>query len=1268
MQGRKFIDETLQKLRRVELSDIDCQEPDVCMDGTRVKLLEDLETWSKDRHTPPIFWLDGMAGTGKSAIARTFCRHLQKVKRLAGSFFCSRRGSADEADANRILPTLAASFAIHNEGYRTDLVSSLEKDPMLMRPNIQVQRDRLFNGIGNVIFPNDLPMIFVIDAIDECSNEKDVHELLLHLIDIFTSSHSIKLLVCARPEQHIQAPLNHEYKNRQVFHLHKIERDLIDEDISHFLCERLKAARLDHEALGIPFPVDWPSSTDLRRLTKLSGGLFIFAATAVIYIQEGPRDRLQEILGYHGPDESDHAKPLDDIYKYILTKAFDKQSKKEKLDTMRILTTLLTLRDRLSIPLVCKLIGGSVDPTRLRTLLSRLHAVVQVPHDDTGVLSTFHASFGDFLTSPDRAKGLYINLSSGHEKLLSSCTDIMTDVLHFDMCKVASSFLRNSEQPLAEIPTLVRYACLNWPYHAVDRPDTPHSIRQFEDAIVSKFLYWLEVLSACRKADLASILIITALKARQRLKFSRRLVLFLQDANSFVVSYREAIESSIPHIYLSAIPSCLASSLMNVSREVAPLVSYIPQLHILEATGQRGVPLVLRGHSAGVNTVAISEDSTLVISGSDDMTIRVWDAKTGRLVMDPLVGHTEWVASIAFSKYDSRIVSGADDKTIRVWDAKTGKTLLGPLEGHSDMINYIAISPDGTCIASGSDDNTIRLWDAETGDSVMELKGHENWVRCIAFSPDGKRFVSSSHDKTIRIWDAKSGTIIGAPMEEHTDMVNTVVFSPVEQKIFSGSHDGTICVWDANTGRLLKSMHCHNDFIRSIACSPDGSMIVSGSYDKTIRLWDTGTGQPLTGPLQGHSDRVNSVAFALDGTVIASGSDDGTVCLWDVDKILASYKAGDGSGSTFSVSFSSDGKTVMSGSDDKVIRTWDSQTGELKAQTPGGNGHIVHSIAMSLDHRNIVVGSHEMIHVWDVQEGRFATEPLGGHSGCVRAIAFSADATQFASGSEDMTIRIWTVQTGNSTMTLRGHTSPVVSIAFSSDNLRIASGSDTEVFIWSARTGDIVAGPLVGQSGISAIAFSPDGSRIVHGADDNMLHVRSAQDGNPLLRPLMGHDGPISSLAFSSNGTKIVSGSSDHTVRVWNADNGEPVFGPFHGHHHVIRSVTFSPDGGRVASCSGKETIRIWDLVDAARPYDDSVRTNRLPVLNLKYVSLPKESGWVKGSRGELVMWIPPEYRPYLQLPPCRVLIDETKVTADFSACGDAYGMGWMGCFKGKTS
>ncbi|MAT97548.1 MAG: hypothetical protein CL608_10435 [Anaerolineaceae bacterium] len=165
----------------------------------------------------------------------------------------------------------------------------------------------------------------------------------------------------------------------------------------------------------------------------------------------------------------------------------------------------------------------------------------------------------------------------------------------------------------------------------------------------------------------------------------------------------------------------------------------------------------LTGHKAAVRSVVWSADGRFLASGSDDNTVRIWDA-AGKLLRT-FRGHTAAVRSVAWSPDGRFLASGSADNTVRIWDAAEGK-LLFALRGHTDLVRGVSWSPDGRFLASGSDDFTTIIWDAGSGQPWRTLVGHTDYVRGVDWSADGHFgelsagyfLATSSDDNTVRIW------------------------------------------------------------------------------------------------------------------------------------------------------------------------------------------------------------------------------------------------------------------------------------------------------------------------------------------------------------------------------------------------------------------------------------------------------------------------------------------------------------------------------------
>ncbi len=246
-----------------------------------------------------------------------------------------------------------------------------------------------------------------------------------------------------------------------------------------------------------------------------------------------------------------------------------------------------------------------------------------------------------------------------------------------------------------------------------------------------------------------------------------------------------------------------------------------------------------------------------------------------------LAGHAGAVNSVALT-LDGRIgLSGSSDKTLKLWDLRTGRELRS-LAGHTSAVNLIALTPDGRYALSGSSDNTLKLWDLPAGREFCTLSGHASAVNSIALTPDGRYGLSGSSDNALKLWDLSAGQELFTS-EGHMDLVTSAVRSPDGNYGFSGSSDATLKLRDLASSKEFCIETSHTGSITSAALTPDGRYAISGGDDRTLKLWDLRNGQELS-TFAGHTGPVNSVAISPDGRFALSGSRDTTLKFWELSR------------------------------------------------------------------------------------------------------------------------------------------------------------------------------------------------------------------------------------------------------------------------------------------------------------------------------------------------------------------------------------------------
>ncbi|MCJ1267070.1 hypothetical protein MMC22_006955, partial [Lobaria immixta] len=1177
---KTFPDERLlEKLAYVgdaSFSSYENQRHRPCLENTRVDVLQQIMQWAKSTSPQCIFWLKGMAGTGKSTVAITVASQMRQITKNFASYFF-KRGVGDLAHARKLIPTIVRQLSHSSSSYRRLVLATVKEEPDLgQSANLREQYEKLVvEPLAKLQSSMSTQRLFVIviDALDECDEEKDLRLLLRLLAKTKNMSNlGIRVFVTSRPEWPIRLGFQEMPSILyQDLILHDVPRSVVDADIKIFLSYELED----------------PEDRYLSALIAKAQGLFIFAATACRYIggspQADPQQRLEQICSSI-PTNHLMTEDLDQMYTTVLQNYFkgrytEEERQRINLRFRHIVGSIVVLLNTLSIPELFKLLCDAQLQAQyqLESTLESLHAVLDVPKSIDCSVQVLHLSFRDFLLDQNRCldRQFWVDEQQTHHKLALGCIRLLSSSLKQNICRLPSPGTLKSEIAQSDVDTAlspaVQYACRYWVDHAQKGKVELLDHGCVHEFIQRHFLHWLEAMSLIDKISEA-VIAITNLTAMANLQKSPIMHDLIHDCRRFLLAFRHAITDAPEQLYASAlIFSPLQSTVRKVFKDIIPQwIKYRP-LHREKWSSSLQT---LEGHSSQVDIVVFSPDGQLLASGSQDCTVRLWNMQTGECC-SLLKGYSSDVNIVVFSPDCQLVASASCDCTVRLWDAQNGEC-RSLFEGHSDWVNSVVFSPDGQLVASGSQDCTVRLWDAQTGKCRSLLEGHSGYVQIVVFSPDGQLVASGSWDGTVRLWDAQTGKCRSL-FEGHFKWVYSVVFLPDGQLVALGSYDGTERLWDAQTGKcrsLLTGYHNHVFW-------PDGQLVASASIDGTVQLWDMQTSECrsfFTGHSQ-RSRRISDVVFLPD------------------------------------VVFSPDGQLVALPSSDRTVRLWNTQTGKCHSLLEG-HSDSVGTIVFSPDGQLVASGSHDgTVRLWNAQTGKCCFLLGGNFDKPVNSVVFSPDGQLVASGSRDCRVRLWNVQTGRCRSLLKGHSDSVHAVVFSPDGQLVASGSyDCTVRLWNAQTGkchSLLEGHF---DSVCTVVFSPDGQLVASGSGDGMVGLWDAQTGKCRFL-LQGHLNPVNPVVFSPDGQLVASGSAGGTVRLWDIQTGElfSIF-PFSSKYPQIE---FHIELGLI-SVNGV-AFRIPSEKMTKAVVDDS----SCPISNL---SIHRSGDWILKS-SKRVLWLPPEYR-----------------------------------------
>ncbi|BCL36579.1 hypothetical protein [Nostoc sp. MS1] len=657
----------------------------------------------------------------------------------------------------------------------------------------------------------------------------------------------------------------------------------------------------------------------------------------------------------------------------------------------------------------------------------------------------------------------------------------------------------------------------------------------------------------------------------------------------------------------------------------------------------------LLGHKNTVNSVSVSPDGKMLVSGSDDKTVKLWnlenkpfeitdEARLDEVVFGPnnkLIALNNnknkvqiWQpdkniktlipgnnSKINFSSDSQKLVSASQESVVQIWqqDGKFIKTIEGEVVDGS-------FSRDGRTIALIKGDNTVALY-SSNGQLIKLLKRHKYKINEIYFSADGETLITVSQEST-NIWK-RDGTLIGtinAP-------IRNIGLRKNGENLVTLDNNNIIKFLKPN-GKLIKSLS--SDDLMELSVSPDGEIViiqnrVKDNDKKQIEIWrmDGKLITKLSAPNKEQS--ISDAQFILNQKVIVTISNDRKILLWSYNgNLLSSFDFKNFVSNIYMYVFSANYKNLavweranqikIFKNDGTVIKAINLKTKEINYGT-----NINTDINFSPDGKALAVRTNtDTIEIWGI-DGTFITTITGFSNDRIERFVrenenyndyyipflFSLDRQNIAIRTGDNTVKLWRLKKYGPAkdVTLKNidYGINVISNMFyipNTDKLAI-SGIKDNVKMWQLpKTSNQAVQELQILRGhkniIADVAINPKANIVASASYDDKTVKLWGRNGTVIYN-FFGHKKKVNSVSFNPNGDLIASASDDKTVKVWKLDG--TVMKSFEEHGNGVTSVIFSPNGKLIASASKDNTVKIWSLNNQ----EVVTLNNEEPVTNISF-------------------------------------------------------------------
>ncbi|KAF5718821.1 wd40 repeat protein [Fusarium mundagurra] len=1126
-----------------------------CLEGTQRAILTEIHEWAEDPTAAMIFWLHGLAGTGKSTVAltvanalkrrRPFTRGIDAPERaFLGASFFFKQSDASRNSIQAFVPTVTICLAEVFSDFKSLVAKAIENN----------------------------------SAIGTKTPQQQLETLIAKPFSVLDEQSLLRFLITSRAEKHILGSFEQLPQNlhRSVV-LEKIkgfeEGDDNKDDIMFYLAYTLAKLTKRHA-----LPEGCITESTIRELRNKADGLFIYAATACRFLDaedfddhEARQERLDLILestpdsDEFGDQDSDiddweadsPQNKIDEIYRKVLSfPDRERMSSRIKQKTYNALCTiigfLVVLFEPPTIPTLKKFLPSLADS--LDRLLRKLHAIVSVPRNESTPLELVHQSFRDFILSRKRSKQLKFQVQERklHKEALLRCLDLMSSELHEDICELRWLGIDHSEisqkRVKEKIQDHLRYACRYWVDHLSKLNDEDRTSVGFMDGgnlhkfLESHFLHWLEAMILIKETA-SAIPMLNKLQLLVRPSECPDLSSSISYFKHFILGNRYVIYEWPLQIYVFATTFSLKDSKARSLFE-AHTPCWISQLPKVE--GQ-------------------------------------WTSK-----LCDLFGHTEKIICAAFSPAYDLVLTVSLDRTARLWDSVTGTQRSIFEKADSDAYTCGDFSLDGKSIGLGTRSGRVEVKDF-VDERSFYLGGHKKDVETLTFSPKSRQlFASTSKDGDLGIWDidercAKRVLRIREPYgsdkppssQDPDPMKLLCQFTADGRFLIVAGTSISMTMWSVESGECIKVFGgADTTFVMDVKVFPDGN---SAIILQTPLIRRPGSGDEI--PSKGIAENIDDPDGAMGFKIINNDMGSRTVTIINLGTEEVEFYSDENEKVRWISTTTQNANHILVGSDDTIelvdltalskvvlfeipypethfaqswdgrivatrgdchLSLWDMQLDAKVQRRSETNAQLIDSIELSPDNSLVHVSRYkrEACEIYDSTGSRLAL-PIDA----VESIRFSPDGKYIVLGLSNRTCQFW-----NKSMTAQlfpdkewqkiifstGGT--CIALIPTRGEIEVVDGMTLEFLMACERTSDLDVGD---------IELSPDGRTI-----------------------------GISYIDF-------VDGNA--SIELWSVTSAEPVWRQSSPMWIYCLSFQFSPDNKFFAFCWGSREVEdpgLWIIMD----------------------------------------------------------------------------------------